>query len=1053
MTQCINRFLRIAAVLAAGTGLAPPAVADVNPALIAGMKWRQVGPFRGGRVEAVTGVPGDPATWYFGAVAGGVWKSTDAGASWRPVFDEQKISSIGAIAVADADHNVLYVGTGEACPRGNITYGDGVYRSDDGGHHWRHVGLRDSEHIGAVAIHPRNPDVVLVAALGHAFGPNEERGVFRTTDGGRSWQKVLYRDADTGAADVVLDPSNPSIAYASLWQMRRQPWHFASGGPGSGLYRSADGGATWKPLSGHGLPAGTLGRIGLSVSGGGSGRVYALVEADEGGLYRSDDQGETWTRVNSDHRFRQRAWYFSHVFADPQSPDVVYVANTGLFRSNDGGRTFDLLPAPHGDHHDMWIDPTNPSRIIESSDGGASLSMDGGRNWSPPYNQPTAQFYHVAVDNHWPYRVYGAQQDNTTVAIASRTDEGVIGRQDWYPVGGGESGYIAPDPRDPEVVYANDNSGVVTRYDHRTNELRDVSPYPLDTAGRGAESLKYRLQWTEPLFVSRYDSNVLYTASQYVLRSNDQGRSWQAISPDLTRNDKSKQKPSGGDITLDITSVEYYDTVFALAESPRQKGLLWAGTDDGLIQLTRDDGGSWQNVTPKDMPAWSLVSIVEASPHDAAAAYVAVDRHKLDDKKPLIYRTHDSGRTWTRIVSGLPDGAYVRSVREDPTRAGLLYAATELGVYFSADDGAHWQSLQLNLPPAPIHDLAVKDGDLVAATHGRSFWILDDLSPLRQASGVRADGAAVLFTPATAVRQHVPEQVERRLPVGDNPPPGAVIDYYLKDRPGADEEVVLEFLDASGTLLKRFSNHKPKDAYDQPAEWTDREEPAETIPAGAGANRFAWNMRRADPTVLPGAVYGEGVPRGPVVRPGRYQVRLTFRGQSQTAPLEVVLDPRLREHVADADLAALEQLALATRADIEALHRAVNQMRDVRAKLQTLQRWSEDDAAAKPVLTASEALIARIGAIEEQLVQVKLAATEDTLRYPVMLNEQYAAFAATLDGDAAPTEPQREVAALLHGQLEAELARWRGVATTDLPAINALLRAHGVPQIGGFAAP
>jgi photosystem II stability/assembly factor-like uncharacterized protein len=1053
MTHRIKSLLHAAALVACGLALTPLAAADVNTALITGMKWRQVGPFRGGRVEAVTGVPGDPATWYFGAVAGGVWKSTDAGASWQPMFDDQQISAIGAIAVADSDHNVLYVGTGEPCPRGNITYGDGVYKSTDGGKSWRNIGLKDSEHIGAVAIDPRNPDVVLVAALGHAYGPNTERGVFRTTDGGKSWQKVLYKDADSGAADVVLDPSNPSIAYASLWQMRREPWHFNSGGPGSGLYRSTDGGETWKPVQGHGLPAGALGKIGLSVAGGGSGRVYALVEAEEGGLYRSDDHGDSWTLVNSDHRFRQRAWYFNHVFADPQSPDVVYVANTGLFRSNDGGRTFDLLPAPHGDHHGMWIDPTNPRRMIESSDGGASLSMDGGKNWSAPYNQPTAQFYHVVADNHVPYRIYGAQQDNSTIAIASRSDEGVIGRQDWYPVGGGESGYIAPDPRDPEIVYANDNSGIITRYDHRTNQLREVSPYPLDTAGQGADVQKFRLQWTEPLFVSQYDSNVLYTASQYVLRSNDQGRSWQTISPDLTRNDKSKQKPSGGDITLDITSVEYYDTVFTLAESPRQKGLLWAGTDDGLVHLTRDDGGSWQDVTPKDMPAWSMISIVEASPHDAATAFLAVDRHKLDDKKPLIYRTHDFGKTWTRIVAGIPDGAYVRSVREDPARAGLLYAATERGVYFSADDGAHWQSLQLNLPPTPIHDLVIKDADLVAATHGRSFWILDDLSPLRQASSVRTDGPITLFAPATALRQHVPDQVERRLPVGDNPPPGAVIDYYLKDKPGADEEVTLEFLDASGAVLKRMSNHRPKDAYDQPAEWTDREAPVETIPAEAGANRFAWNMHREDPTVLPGAVYGEGIPHGPVVRPGHYQVRLTFRGQSRTAPLDVVLDPRLQGQVSDADLVALEQLALATTSDIDALHRALNQMRDVRAKVQTLAKWSADDASAKPVVAAGDALLKKIGAIEEELVQVKLAATEDTLRYPVKLNEQYAYLSSLLDGDAAPTQPEVEVQALLHGRLGVELARWRAVVQSDLPALNGLLHTHGVPQIGGFAAP
>ena len=1032
--------------------IAASALADVNPALLAGMKWRQIGPFRGGRALAVAGVAGDPTTWYFGAVAGGVWKSTDAGATWQPLFDDQKIASIGAIAVAESDSNVLYVGTGEACLRGNITYGDGVYKSLDGGRSWKHIGLRDSRHIGAVAVHPKNPDIVLVAALGHAYGPNEERGVYRSADGGRSWQKVLYRDADTGAVDVVFDPANANILYASLWQVRRTPWSLSSGGPGSGLYKSTDGGLTWTRLEGHGLPEGLLGRIGVSVAGGG-GRVYALIEAHEGGLFRSDDGGANWVRINPDHRFRQRAWYYSHVYADPTTPDVVYISNTGLFRSGDGGKSFDLVPAPHGDHHGMWIDPRDPRHLIESSDGGASVSVDGGRSWTQPYNQPTAQFYHVAVDNHWPYRIYGAQQDNSTIAIASRDDDGVIGRQDWYPVGGGESGYIAPDPNDPEIVYAGSDGGVITRYDHRTNNLRDASIYPLDVSGNGAESLKYRQQWTEPVLVSRYDSNVLYSAAQYVFKSTDQGRSWKAISPDLTRNDKSKQKPSGGPITLDITSVEYYDTVFTVAESPRQRGLLWAGTDDGLIHLTRDDGASWQDVTPKDMPAWSMVSLIEASAHDAATAYAAIDRHKLDDFKPLIYRTHDSGKTWTRIVTGIPDGAYVRAVREDPTRPGLLYAGTELGVYVSVDDGAHWQSLKQNLPTVPVHDLAIKDADLIAATHGRSFWVLDDLSPLRQAAAVRADEDFHLFTPATAVRLHIPQQVERRLPTGDNPPPGAVIDYYLKSAPAPKEEITLEFLDKDGKPLKRFSNLKPADATEQPPEWVDREAKADSIPAAAGANRFAWDFRREDPLPIPGAFYSDDGPRGPIVKPGHYQVRLTVHGKSQTAPLEIILDPRLKGQVTERDLDELDDLAMRTVADIESLHRAVNQIRDTRARLQTIQKWSGETAAAKPVLEAAAALIAKMAPIEARLVQVQMAASEDNLRYPNMLNEQYDTFISMIDSDWRPTDPEREVYAYLHGELTSELAKWRALVASDLPALDAQLRKAGVPAIGGFSAP
>jgi photosystem II stability/assembly factor-like uncharacterized protein len=1054
MTRRFVSSVGLLAALALAPWLCNAAAPEVNPAFLGAMKWRQVGPFRGGRVVAVSGVPGDTDTWYFGGVAGGVWKSTDVGASWKPIFDDQKIASIGAIAVADSDHNVIYAGTGEACPRGNISYGDGVYKSVDAGRTWKNVGLRDSRQIGALIVHPKNPDIVLVAALGHAFGPNEERGVFRSADGGLTWSKVLYKDRDTGAIDVAFDPANPNIVYASLWQMRRQPWNFSSGGPGSGLYKSSDAGLTWKHLEGHGLPAGILGRIGVSVAGAGSGRVYAMIEAPEGGLFRSDDAGATWSRINDDHRFRQRAWYYSHVFADPVSPDVVYVLNTGAFRSADGGKTFELMPAPHGDHHALWIDPKDPRRLINGSDGGASISVDGGKSWTQPYNQPTAQFYHVAVDNRWPYRVYGAQQDNSTIAIASRDDDGVIGRQDWFEVGGGESGFIAPDPKNPEIIYANADSGQMTRLDHRTNNLRDVSVYPLDVSGNGASDLQFRLQWTEPLFVSVHDSNVLYTAAQFVLRSPDQGRTWKAISADLTRNDKSKQQPSGGPITLDITSVEYYDTVFALGESPLQQGLLWAGTDDGLIQLTRNDGQSWTDVTPKDMPAWSMVSLIDPSPHDAATAYAAVDRHKLDDMKPLIYRTHDYGKTWTRIIAGIPDGAYVRAVREDPAVKGLLYAGTELGVYFSADDGAHWQALQLNLPTSPVHDLIVKDNDLVAATHGRSFWILDDLSPLRQAAAGIAAGDFHLFAPAQAVRLHYPNQVERRLPVGDNPPAGAVIDYYLKSKPSENEAITLEVLTADGKLVRRISNHRPADATEQPEEWTDREKPADVLPDAAGANRFAWDLRWEDPEKIPRAFYADDGPRGPLVTPGHYQVRLVVGGKSQTAPLEVVLDPRLQGQLTDPEIHELADLSMQTWSDIDNLHKAVNQIRETRARLETIKKWSNEDTEAKPVIDAANVLAAKLAPLEGRLLQVKMAASEDNLRYPNMLNEQYDTFSGTLDTeDFGPTESQRQVFAYLHGELVAVLAKWRTVSDTDLPALQALMRTHGVPAIGTARAP
>src|ERR1019366_949402 len=692
----MNRTCRVLALLVL---LAAPAAADVPSA--GALKWRLVGPFRGGRVLAVTGVAGQPEVFYFGAVAGGVWKTTDGGANWRPIFDAQPISSIGAIAVAPSDPNVLYVGSGEACIRGNISYGNGVYRSTDAGTTWTHVGLTDTRHIGRVVVSPRDPNTAFVAALGHAFGPNAERGLFRTTDGGKTWQKVLYKDDKTGAIDVALDPANPSVVYAALWEVLRKPWNMSSGGPGSGLYKSTDGGTTWNRLEGNGLPKGLLGRIGISVSPADGRRVWALVEAEDGGLYRSDDAGAHWQRVNEDERYRQRAWYFSHVFADPKSPDTVYVANTGLFRSADGGKTFELLPAPHGDHHGLWIDPENPRRLINGNDGGASISLDGGKTWSRMDNQLTAQFYHVIADNRFPYWLYGSQQDNTSVAIASRGENwGVITDSDWYPVGGGECGFVAPDPRDADIVYAN-SENLITRYDRKRQLMQVVSVWPLDTSGRGAAELEHRFQWTEPLLISPHDPDVLYTASEVVWKSTDHGASWTAISPDLTRNDKSKQQPSGGPITLDITSVEYYDTVFALAESPKQKDLLWAGTDDGLVQVTSDGGKNWRNVTPKGMPEWSTISIIDPSPHAAGTAYAAVDRHRLDDFKPYIYRTADFGTSWTMIAANLPAGAYVHAVREDPVRKGLLFAGTELGVWVSFGDGGKWSDLKLNMPPAP----------------------------------------------------------------------------------------------------------------------------------------------------------------------------------------------------------------------------------------------------------------------------------------------------------------------------------------------------------------
>ena len=1005
----------LAVCVGPGFGAAAAAPADATaPSAFSAMHWRNIGPFRGGRAIAVAGVPGEPDVFYFGAAAGGVWKTVDAGSTWKPVFDHEPISSIGAIAVAASNHNVVYVGAGEGALRGNISYGDGVYKSVDAGKTWTNIGLRDTRQIGAIVVDPANPDVVMVAAIGHAFGPNTERGVFRSADGGRTWTKVLYRDADTGAIDVTFDPNNSRIVYAALWQVRRQPWNFSSGGPGSGLFRSTDGGLTWSELKGQGLPSGILGRIDVSVSAADSRRIYAMIEAGDGGLYRSDDAGGHWMRVSQDGRIRQRAWYFSKIYADPEAVDTVYALNTGMLRSTDGGRSFNLVPATHGDHHALWIDPAEPKRLINANDGGASVSLDGGKTWSTQNNQPTAQFYHVATDMRFPYWVYGAQQDNSNLTVASFDDEGVIGPADFYPVGGGEAGWVIPDPRDAHIVYS-DSENSVNRFDKRSEQSQDISPDPVDNSGHPARELAHRFNWTSPMMLSPHDPDTLYVASEAVWKTTDHGRSWKIISGDLTRNDRSKQTASGGPLTKDITSVEYYDTIFALAESPLRKGLLWVGTDDGLVQTSPDDGGHWTKVTPRALPEWSTISMVEPSHYDTAVAYIAVDRHKLDDIAPYAWKTADGGRSWTSITAGLPPGAIVHVVREDPVRRGLLYAGTELGVFVSFDDGARWTPLQLDLPVTPIHDLAVKGDDLVAATHGRAFWILDDLTPLRQATPASMDAAMWLYAPQTATRLYYPEQVDSRRPVGENPPAGALIDYTLKAKPS--QEVTLDILDAQGRPVRHISSQFSA-REKQPPEWPDQVEPPHLIPAEAGMNRFVWDLRMDDPVQISGAFYSGEAPRGPLVAPGTYQVKLSMGGVSRTAPLVLVADPRTA-----GDKGAIEAktaLSVATLHDIDALHRAVNDIRAVKARL-----------GPAPDRTA---LVHQLSGVEEALMQVNMKGSEANLAFPGMLNEQYATFAAVLDdADTPPTAQQVQRFQSLHDQLGVQLAAWTALKAR-LPA-------------------
>ncbi|HEY6938090.1 MAG TPA: hypothetical protein VI424_13110 [Terriglobales bacterium] len=1029
------------------------------------LQYRLIGPFRGGRVVAVSGVVGELNTFYFGAVAGGVWKTTDGGLNWTPLTDKEKdmSPSIGALAVSESNPNVIYVGTGEACIRGNIVGGNGVYKSIDAGKTWKAAGLTDTHTIGRIIVDPKNPDRAFVAALGHPFADNEERGIFRTLDGGKTWQKVLYKDAKSGGIDVTFAPSNPNLLFAALWQTQRTPWSLDSGGPGSGLYRSSDGGNTWKELTGHGLPDGPLGRIGVTVAGSNPNRVWAIIEAKKGGIYRSDDGGDTWQLMTDDHRFRQRAWYYSHIFADPKSEDTVYILNTGVYRSHDGGKTFARIPAPHGDNHGLWIDPGNPERLINGNDGGATISVDGGKTWSTEYNQPTAQFYHVTTDSRFPYYIYGAQQDNSTVGIASASPDGAIDRPDWYDVGGGESGYIAPDPTDPQIVYAGSYGGEITRYDHRTGELQNMNPWPVNPIGWGAADLKHRFQWTEPIVFSPHDPHTMYFAGEVLFKTTNGGMNWTVISPDLTRNDKSKQQSSGGPITKDNTGVEVYDTIFSVVESPVQKGLIWAGSDDGLVHLTRDGGQHWENVTPKTMPEWGTVSMLEASPRDGGTAYMAVERHKMDDFAPYIFKTTDFGKTWTSLVSGIPADDYVHAVRVDPRRTDLLFAGTEKGMYVSFDDGAKWQPLQVNLPPSPVNDLVVKNDDLVVATHGRSFWVLDDITPLEQYSDSIAQEDVHLFTPAPAGHTIFRPSFFELSNVGKNPPAGAVIDYWLKTaikpeekkKDEAEEQgtalpekpapkITLEILDSAGKVIRKFPP-KEEEAPTPDEPYSQEHKPGK-LTTDAGLNRFVWDQRYEGAAKVAHAPIWGGDTRGPEALPGHYQARLTVLGKSYTAPLEIKPDPRLK--VTQADLQKQFDLLMKIRDKLSDIDNAINQIRDLRGQITDINKRLKDDPREKTIADAGKALDRKMTAVEEALIQTKSKSSQDVLNFPIRLNNQMAALGGVVASAAsAPTQQSYEVFDTLGQQVDEQLANWKNIISTDLKSFDDLVRQQNVPAL------
>jgi len=1022
----------------------------VDPALLSTIEWREVGPYRGGRADAVTGLAGDRVTYYFGSSGGGVWKTSDAGRSWKSVSDGFFGGSIGAVAVAPSDHNVVYVGTGEETVRGNVSEGDGMWKSTDAGKSWTHVGLTDSRHITRVRVHPQNPDLVYACALGHLFGPNDERGVFRSRDGGTTWDKIKFVSRDAGCVDLAMDPTNPRVLYASFWNIRRQPWTFESGGAGSGIWKSTDGGDNWSELTtAPGLPRGTIGISGVSVSPSNPDNVWAIVEAEDGGVFRSRDAGKTWNRVNDDRSLRQRAWYYSRIYADPKDEETVYVVNVRFQRSKDGGKSFEAIRTPHGDNHDLWIDPDDPRRMIESNDGGAQVSEDGGESWTTQANQPTAQIYRVSTDNDFPWRILGAQQDNSALRIRSRSAVGSsIGEDDWEETAGGESGYIVAKPDEPDVVYGGSYGGFLMRADHRTMELRLVNVWPDDPMGSGAEGFKYRFQWNFPMFFSPHDPNTLYAAANVLFKTTNGGQSWTQVSPDLTRDDPSKLGPAGGPITKDNTGVEYYCTIFAAAESPLEAGLLWAGSDDGLVHVSRDGGANWTNVTPKGLPEWSQVNAIDPDPFAAGGAYLAATRYKLDDETPYLYKTADYGATWTRIDAGIPRNAFTRAVRADPAKRGVLYAGTQRGIFVSFDDGAHWQSLQGKLPQVAITDLAIKEGTLVAATEGRGFWALDDLEVVRQlAPGDRAD-ADRLFAPRRAYRFGAMgyDFGGPRL-AGKNPPNGVLFQYVLTDEPKADAAMKLEILGDGDQVLRTFTRKPKKEGpgSDKPKK-DDSGEDLRQLPAEKGGNRFAWDLELAPPEGFDGIILWNRVNSGPQVLPGTYRAKLTVGDWSATVPFEVVQDPRTSATAED--LQKQFEFLVGVRDKLSEMHAEIRKLRDVRSQLETLEKRAGDGEAAKPLVERSKALRDKLTKIEEALYQTKNRSAQDPLNFPIRLNDKLAGvYQVASLGAARPTDQDYIVRDELVGKIDAQLAELRQLEADELPAINDLARDAQLPFV------
>jgi photosystem II stability/assembly factor-like uncharacterized protein len=1047
----LSRLL-IPALLISGAS----ALADIDrsefPDALKAMEWREVGPYRGGRSAAVAGIPDDRNTYYFGATGGGVWKTRNGGQSWTNVSDGYFGGSIGAVAVSAWDPNVVYVGGGEKTVRGNVSPGDGMWKTTDAGETWARIGLEDSQHISRIRVHPKNPDLVYAAVMGHLFGPNDERGIYRSRDGGENWERVLYVNDEVGAVDLAMDPANARILYASFWRVLRTPYALESGGEGSGIYKSIDGGDTWEELTrNEGLPQGITGISGIAVSPTNNRNVYAIIEAEDGGVFRSRDGGKTWSKTNEDRNLRQRAWYYTRIYADPADEESVYVLNVRFHYSKDGGKSFSEIDTPHGDNHDLWIDPGDPLRMIQSNDGGANVSFDRGETWSVQSNQPTAQFYRVSTDNDFPYRLLGGQQDNSAVRIRSRSAfDDVIGVRDWEPTAGGESGHIAAKPDNPDIVVGGSYGGYLRLVNHETGESRAIDVWPDNPMGWGAAELKYRFQWNFPIAFSVHDPDVLYVAADVLFRSNDLGQTWEPISPDLTRNDKSRMQASGGPITRDNTSVEYFGTIFALAESHHEPDVIWVGSDDGLVHVTRNGGTTWANVTPSGLPEWAQVNSLEIHPYEPGGAYLAATRYKSDDFRPYLYRTLDWGTTWQKITNGIPNDHFTRALRADPDREGLLYAGTEFGVYYSVDDGRNWSPIQLNLPIVPVTDLAIKDQDLIAATQGRGFWILDDLSVLHQSTPATAAKSVHLFTPRPAYRLTAGGRNDEPLNAGTNPPVGVVFNYTLAEQPAEETEMLLEVFESRGEEALWTWTRKPEmvGEEDEP----DPNDPPEVrlLTSDKGLNRFVWDLRYPGMERFDDLIMWADMKKGPRAVPGAYRARLTVGDVSHDVAFEVLPDPRSTSTAED--YRAQFDFVMQSRDLLSRTHGEIRRIRALRAQLEGLQARfeaeGEGDADTAELLAEVTALLETITPIEEALYQTQNESRQDPLNYPIRLNNKLTSLMGTVAvGDTRPTASALAVKTELASAIEAELQQLDSVWNENVPALNSRIQSMGIDLV------